>query len=184
MSAVNINGGLKIVIYKVASKAVFQLPVVTVDHVIGSGYIGNVQLNPSECASIPNYVACSNVQGKLVSEKFEAANSAMYQAIGFISDTYSLSILDPNFYVLSDLKKVEAAIKRELHALAQRSSTVEWIAHCAINDVHSLAAKYDGSISEKDAEINGVLISMCIDLSRHLNAVYQLIDVAWKNCKV
>ena len=85
---------------------------------------------------------------------------------------------------MSDLKKVEAAIKRELHALAQRSSTVERIAHCAINDVHSLAAKYDGSISEKDAEINGVLISMCIDLSRHLNAVYQLIDVAWKNCRV
>ena len=151
---------------------------------IACPYIGNVQLNPSECASISNYVACSNVQGKLVSEKFEAANSAMYQAIGFISDTYSLSILDPNFYVLSDLKKVEAAIKRELHVLAQRSSTVERIAHCAINDVHSLATKYDGSISEKDAEIKGVLISMCIDLSRHLDAVYQLIDVAWKNCRV
>jgi len=115
VGAVNINSGLKIVLDQVASKAGFQLPVLTVDHVIGGGYIGNVQLNPSECASISNYVACSNVQGKLVSEKFEAANSAMYQAIGFISDTYSLSILDPNFYVLSDLKKVEAAIKRELH---------------------------------------------------------------------
>ena len=46
------------------------------------------------------------------------------------------------------------------------------IAHCAINDVHSLAAKYDGSISEKDAEINGVLISMCIDLSRYMDALY------------
>ena len=107
----------------------------------------------------------------------------MYQAIGFISDTYSLSILDPNFYVLSDLKKVEATIKKR-HVLAQRSSAVDRIAHCAINDVHSLAAKYDGSISEKNAEIKGVLISMCIDLSRHLNAVYQLIDVAWKNCRV
>ena len=49
------------------------------------------------------------------------------------------------------------------------------IAHCAINDVHSLAAKYDGSITEKEAEIKGVLISMCIDSSRHLDAVHQLL---------
>ena len=144
MGAVNINGGLKIVIYKVASKAVFQLPVVTVDHVIGSGYIENVRLNFSECASIPNGVVCSNVQEKLVSEQFKAPNSAMYYAIGFLSDMYRLNILDPCFYVLmSDLKKVEPAIKRDLHVLAQRSSTAEWIAHCAINDVYSLAAKYD-----------------------------------------
>ena len=60
-------------------------------------------------------------------------------------------------------KKVEAAIKRELHVLAQRSSAVERTAYCSINDVHSLAAKYDGSISDKDAETKGVLISMSID---------------------
>ena len=69
MGAVNINSSLKIILDQVASKAGFQLPVLTVDHVIGGGYIGNVQLNPSECASISNYVACSNVQGKLVSGK-------------------------------------------------------------------------------------------------------------------
>lgn len=68
--------------------------------------------------------------------------------------------------------------------LAQRSSAVERIAHCAMNDIHNLADKYDGSISEKDTEIKGVLISMCIDLARHLDAVYQLINVTWKNCRV
>ena len=47
--------------------------------------------------------------------------------------------------------------------LAQRSSAVERTAYCSINDVHSLAAKYDGSISDKDAETKGVLISMSID---------------------
>ena len=54
----------------------------------------------------------------MVSEQFETANSAMYHAISFL--TYGLGILDPNFYVLSDLKKVEAAIKRELHVLAKK----------------------------------------------------------------
>ena len=60
------------------------------------------------------------MQGKLVSEQFEAANCAVYHAISFLSETCALSILDPNFYVLSDLKKVEAAIKRELHVLAKK----------------------------------------------------------------
>ena len=48
--------------------------------------------------------------------------------------------------------------------LAQRSSAVERTAYCSINDVHNLADKYDGSISDKDAETKGnMLISMCID---------------------
>ena len=58
-------------------------------------YLGNIQLNPSKCASIPSGVVCNNVQGKLVSVQF----------IGFLSKTYGLGILDPNFYALSDHKK-------------------------------------------------------------------------------
>ena len=58
-------------------------------------YLGNVQLNPLECTSVPSGVVCNNVQGKLVSVQF----------IGFLSNTYGLGILDPNFYALSDHKK-------------------------------------------------------------------------------
>lgn len=54
MGAVNISCGLKLILDEVASKAGFQLPLLRVDHVIGSGYIGNVQLNLSECQSVPN----------------------------------------------------------------------------------------------------------------------------------
>ena len=74
---ININSGLKIILDQVTPKAGFQLHVLTIDQVIGSGYIEDVRLKPPECASIPNGVVCSNVQGKLVSKQFEAANSAM-----------------------------------------------------------------------------------------------------------
>ena len=74
---ININSGLKIILDQVTPKAGFQLHVLTIDQVIGSGYIEDVRLKPPECASNPNGVVCSNVQGKLVSKQFEAANSAM-----------------------------------------------------------------------------------------------------------
>jgi hypothetical protein len=41
----------------------------------------------------------------------------------------------------------------------------------ARNDIHILADRYNGFISERDAEIKSVLIVICVDLSRHLEPV-------------
>lgn len=92
--------------------------------------------------------------------------------------------MDPSFHVLSDLKKFEAAIKGELLMLAEYTSEAERIARFAINDIHTIANKHDGSISERDAEIKNVLISMSIDLAHHLDAVYKLITITWDNYRV
>jgi hypothetical protein len=78
----------------------------------------------------------------------------MYHAIGCLLDVHGLNNMDPNLYVLRDLKTVEVSIKIELGMLAQRTSGVEHIAHFAINDIQKLADKHDGSIvGEHDSKI-------------------------------
>lgn len=66
MGAININSRLKIILDEVACKLGFHVAALVVDNEAGSGYTGNVQLNPS----MPNDVA-HNVQGKLSSEQLK-----------------------------------------------------------------------------------------------------------------
>jgi hypothetical protein len=66
VGAININSRLKIILDEVACKLGFHVVALVVDNEVGSGYTGNVQLNPS----MPNDVE-HNVQGKLSSEQLK-----------------------------------------------------------------------------------------------------------------
>ena len=40
----------------------------------------------------------------------------------------------------------------------------------ALHEIHELAAKYDGIISERDKYIRGVLLAMSYDIAHHMNS--------------
>ena len=40
----------------------------------------------------------------------------------------------------------------------------------ALHEIHKLAAKYNGTISERDKYIRGVLLAMSYDIAHHMNS--------------
>ncbi|KAG2577922.1 hypothetical protein PVAP13_6NG156200 [Panicum virgatum] len=59
----------------------------------------------------------------------------------------------------------------------------------ALHEIHELVAKYDGTISERDKYIRGVLLTMSYDIAHHMNSFADnLINIArdkyrWANIK-
>ena len=44
------------------------------------------------------------------------------------------------------------------------------ISRDALHEIHELAVKYDGTISERDKYIRGVLLAMSYDIAHHMNS--------------
>ena len=75
----------------------------------------------------------------------------MHAAIGCLADKYGFKIIDPSTFFLRDMEHLEQAIKAEIHLIP---GGVHWFwnyAQSALQDIHELAAKYDGSICRRDA---------------------------------
>jgi hypothetical protein len=72
--------------------------------------------------------------------------------------------------MLGDLGQLKQAIKAELHLIPQGACWFQKFARDALHEIHVLAAKYDGTISERDTYISGVLIAMSYDIAQHMDS--------------
>jgi len=94
----------------------------------------------------------------------------MYNTIGLLSDKFGLEIIDSSSSMLADLGQLERAIKAEIHLIPRGVCWFQKFSRDALHEIHVLAAKYDGTICERDTYISGVLIAMSYDLAQHMDS--------------
>jgi hypothetical protein len=81
------------------------------------------------------------------SDKREAISTSTRNAIGFLTNKYGLNIVDLSNYAVTHLTEIQKSVKKELVHLANGAGAYEdWVCE-AINDIHKLADKYNGSVS-------------------------------------
>jgi predicted HAD superfamily Cof-like phosphohydrolase len=94
-----------------------------------------------------------------------------------------LNIVDPSNYATTHLTEIQKSVIKEIVHMANGAAAYEDWACEAINDIHKLADKYNGSVSQRDADIKSLLFFICVDLSRHQDPVKKLREDAKQNTK-
>lgn len=177
----SVSGGIKLILEKVACKVGFQKPLVLYEYEHDKGYRASVQLTPLESLGTPNSVVHC-VPGELRATEREVANSAMYNTIEVLACKFGLAIIDPSSAMLSDLGCLERAITGELRLIPECACWFQKFSWDALHEIQDLDVKYNGTISERDTYIRGVLLAMCYDIAQHMDSfANNLINTAKDN---
>jgi hypothetical protein len=107
------NSVIKLILDEATCKHVLKTTTVTVDTSILGGYIASVKLLIPDGSDGP-YCIAHTAQGKQSYDQQETINSAIYNAINFLTNKYGLIIMDPSFNMCRELEHLERALKSKL----------------------------------------------------------------------
>ena len=164
-----INSGLKIALNKVATKLGFSAPVTLIVKTNEGRYRGYIHIS-----KVNSYD--HDLPGTTELSYTLAENSAFYHAISFLTRQYNVVVMDPSYFVLSDMRKTKNAIPVEMLILPTVVESISHIGEYVQDEMNKIAdaINWSSGNNNEDSEFLSILHRMVIMFEEHVKRVKEI----------